>query len=61
MRLSLAGSATMAVGMTAALFVVLRFVHGDGTGALLAGFTLAVLIVLWYVFPFTRRLVNAAS
>ncbi len=60
-RLSLAGSVTMAVAMSAALFVVLRFVYGYGTAVLLAGSTLAVLILLWCVFPITRRLVNAAS
>lgn len=53
-RTALLGLSLLALSITCALFVVVRFIFGTTLGALLAGVTAALALGLWYLYPVTR-------
>lgn len=54
-RLMLAGLALLAVGLTAALWCVARFVWGDVTAWVTSGTAAALIVALWVVLPTASR------
>ncbi len=55
-RLAVAGMMAVLLSMTAALFVVARFIFGTTEGLLVAGVVLVAGALLWYLLPLRRRL-----
>ncbi len=50
-RMTLAGLTLLAVSITCAIFVVVRFVLGTPAGLVLAGLMAGFALTLWYVYP----------
>lgn len=57
-RMAIAGLVSLAVGITAAVFVVTRFVYGAATATTIAGLVGGAAVVLWFLFPFARRILG---
>lgn len=55
-RMALGGLSTLAVGMTAAVFLVTRFIYGSGQGVAVGASVAALAIALWFLLPLSRRL-----
>ena len=53
-QLFLVGTACLAFGMVCAVFVVGDVLFGGLAAAVATGFTVAIVIVTWYVLPLTR-------
>ena len=54
-RTTIAGLALLAIAMTAAIFVITRFIYGAGSVAI-AVFVAGEIVVLWYAIPLVERL-----
>jgi amino acid transporter len=54
-RLTIIGTAFLAVGMTLSMFIVADLLFGSTAAAIAAGLVAAVFVVLWYVLPFSMR------
>jgi hypothetical protein len=53
--LALAGTACLALAMTGAVLLITTFLFGTVTGAVVAGVTLVVFVLVWYAVPLRRR------
>lgn len=55
-RMAVAGLVALAVGMTAAVFLVTRFIFGSGEAVAVGAGVGGTAIVLWYLVPLIHRL-----
>lgn len=55
-RMAVAGLVMLAVGITAAVFLVTRFIYGSTEAVVVAGTIAVVAVVLWYLVPLARRI-----
>jgi hypothetical protein len=55
-RLAIAGMGVLALSIAASVYVVLAFLHGPWTGALVAAAVAALLAGVWFVLPVVSRL-----
>jgi MFS family permease len=60
-RTTMAGLTLLAVGMTAAIFLVTRFIFGFTEGAVVAAVVGGLALVLWYLLPVARGLREATD
>lgn len=54
--MALSGLTTLAIGMTAAVFLVTRFIYGSGEGIAVGASLAAFAVTLWFLLPLSRRL-----
>ena len=60
-RLALAGLASLALAMTAAVLLVTRYVFSVATTVVVVSLVGAIFVLLWYVLPLRRRWVHQAD
>jgi uncharacterized membrane protein len=60
-RLAVAGMVSLLVAISAALFVVARFIYGTAEGVAVVVVVLGGALVLWFLLPLRRRLVDAGE
>lgn len=60
-RMAIVGLTLLAVGMTAAVFLVTRFIYGAAEGIVVAAIVGGLAAVLWYVLPLARRIRRHAA